>query len=63
MPFHLFNKRNTQTKTDFSDFFYTASARKKKKLMTEVVRQANNDQKKLIKQYEEKVKSGIIKSV
>jgi hypothetical protein len=46
-------QRNTPPQTDFSEFFYGASAGEKKKLLMEVVREANKDQKALIKRYEE----------
>ena len=34
--------------TDFSEFFHNASAAEKKKLLTEVVREANKDQRDLL---------------
>lgn len=37
--------------TDFSGFFHNASAAEKKKLLTEVVREANKDQRALIERY------------
>ncbi len=46
----LFNKSPTP-KNDFSEFFYDAPAREKKKLLMEVVREANNDQRAIIDQY------------
>ena len=38
--------------TDFSAFFHNASSAEKKKLLTEVVREANQDQKDLLERYE-----------
>lgn len=40
--------------TDFSEFFYNAPASEKKKLLVEVVREANKDQQKVIEQYNQK---------
>ncbi len=57
-----FFSKNIQPKTDFSTFFYEASSRQKKKLLSDVVRKANDDQKKLIEKYDEEVRSGAIKS-
>ncbi len=37
--------------TDFSAFFYDASSSEKKKLLKIVIREANNDQKDLVKKY------------
>lgn len=37
--------------TDFSEFFYHAPASEKKKLLVEVVREANKDQQEVVKQY------------
>lgn len=37
--------------TDFSAFFHNASAADKKKLLKEVVREANKDQRDLVEQY------------
>jgi len=39
--------RKTTPKTDFSKFFVVESAESKKKLLREVVRKANEDQKRL----------------
>jgi len=44
-------KRTKQHKTDFSNFFCTASSGQKKKLLLEVVRDANKDQRELVKSY------------
>lgn len=38
--------------TDFSVFFHTASSAEKKKLLSGVVREANKDQRDLIKKYD-----------
>ncbi len=46
----LFRKK-PETQSDFSKFFYDAPARDKKKLLMEVVREANNDQRAIIDQY------------
>jgi len=37
--------------TDFSDFFHRASSSEKKKLLEEVVREANKDQRDLVSRY------------
>ncbi len=37
--------------TDFSAFFHNASSAQKKKLLTEVVREANKDQRAVIERY------------
>lgn len=44
-------KQETEPKTDFSSFFYKASSGEKKKLLLEVVRGANKDQRELVKLY------------
>lgn len=44
-------KQTQQSETDFSNFFHTASSGQKKKLLLEVVRDANKDQRELIKAY------------
>ena len=44
-------KSTEQPKTDFSKFFYTASSGQKKKLLLEVVKDANKDQRELVKLY------------
>lgn len=44
-------KGQRKTRTDFSDFFHNASAGQKKKLLLEVTKEANEDQKKLIERY------------
>lgn len=46
-----FNK-NKQPTTDFSAFFHNASSSEKKKLLESVVREANKDQRDLVKRYE-----------
>lgn len=48
---------NKKPKTDFSGFFYDASSRDKKKLLEQVVREANKDQRDLVEQYNLKKKS------
>lgn len=40
-----------KTTTDFSEFFQKASAGEKKKLLQSVVREANKDQRDLVKKY------------
>ncbi|OGM93436.1 hypothetical protein A2333_01975 [Candidatus Wolfebacteria bacterium RIFOXYB2_FULL_49_7] len=49
-------RKNSAPETDFSRFFYTASSGEKKKVMKQVIREANKDQKDMIKRYERKVK-------
>ena len=41
-----------QQKKDFSSFFNNASPEEKRKLMEEVIRKANQDQRDLVEQYE-----------
>jgi hypothetical protein len=41
--------------TDFSEFFHNASSADKKRLLTEVVREANKDQRELIERYNRRV--------
>ncbi len=43
----LFGSSNKSPKTDFSKFFVGSKAAEKKKVIKEVVRKANGDQKKL----------------
>ena len=50
-------KREGKPQTDFSLFFHTASSREKKKLLTEVMKEANKDQRALIEKYNNKVKA------
>lgn len=40
---------------DFSAFFHNASSAEKKKLLTEVVREANKDQRALIERYDKTI--------
>ena len=40
-------------KTDFSEFFVGASDKEKEDLMRDVVRKANEDQRDLVKKYQE----------
>ena len=44
-------KAEGKPQTDFSEFFHNASSGEKKKLLTEVVREANKDQRELIDRY------------
>ena len=44
-------KTINKPKTDFSVFFHDASSAEKKKLLESVVREANKDQRDLIKKY------------
>ncbi len=44
-------KQTKQSETDFSNFFHTASSGQKKKLLLEVVKDANKDQRELIRAY------------
>lgn len=44
-------KEAKEPTTDFSEFFHNASSAEKKKLLTEVVREANRDQRALIERY------------
>ncbi|MBM2817561.1 MAG: hypothetical protein HW401_151 [Parcubacteria group bacterium] len=45
-----FNREKKPT-TDFSAFFHNASSAEKKKLLESVVREANKDQRDLVKRY------------
>lgn len=47
----LFGRGKEEPKTDFSAFFHDASSRDKKKLLKEVVREANKDQRELVEKY------------
>lgn len=38
--------------TDFSDFFHNASSSEKKKMLKSVIREANKDQRDLVKRYQ-----------
>lgn len=44
-------KREKEPTTDFSVFFHSASSAQKKKLLESVVREANKDQRDLVKRY------------
>ena len=44
-------KRKKEPTTDFSAFFHGASSAEKKKLLGSVVREANKDQRDLVKRY------------
>lgn len=46
-----FKRAKTPT-TDFSAFFHNASSAEKKKLLESVVREANKDQRDLVKRYD-----------
>lgn len=46
-----FKSRKSPT-TDFSVFFHSASSTEKKKLLESVVREANKDQRDLVKRYD-----------
>lgn len=50
--FSLF-KRTESRKNDFSTFFRETPPEKQKKVLEEVVRKANLDQKKMVEQYKE----------
>lgn len=45
-------KEEKKPGTDFSAFFHSASAAEKRKLLEQVVREANKDQRDLVKRYE-----------
>lgn len=45
-------KREKEPTTDFSTFFHSASSAEKKKLLESVVREANKDQRDLVKRYD-----------
>ena len=45
-------KRAKEPTTDFSAFFHNASSAEKKKLLESVVREANKDQRDLVKRYD-----------
>lgn len=45
-------KRKKEPTTDFSAFFHSASSAEKKKLLKSVVREANKDQRNLVKRYD-----------
>ncbi len=50
-------KGKDEPKNDFSDFFHNASSREKKKLILDVVRQANEDQREILRQYDKMPKT------
>jgi hypothetical protein len=43
----IFSKKAASPSTDFSKFFVSSKASEKKKVLKEVVKKANNDQKQL----------------
>ena len=43
--------------TDFSAFFHNASSAEKKKLLEQVVREANKDQRDLVNRYDAMIKT------
>ena len=45
-------RREEKQKSDFSDFFINAKSGEKKKLLKEVIRKANEDQKNLVSRYD-----------
>lgn len=45
-------KRKKEPTTDFSVFFHSASSAEKKRLLESVVREANKDQRDLVKRYD-----------
>ncbi len=47
----LFGRGKEEPKTDFSAFFRDASSQEKKKLLREVVREANKDQRDLVEKH------------
>jgi len=49
--YKIFNSAAAKQESDFSSFFLNASSGEKKKLLKEVVREANSDQKKLVDNY------------
>ena len=50
-------KRDNAPETDFSRFFYNASSGEKKRVMKQVVREANKDQNDLLKKFNSKTKT------
>ena len=50
----LFNKK-TVPKNDFSAFFNSTESREKERFLEEIARKANEDQKKLMEQYNKKM--------
>ncbi len=49
----LFTPPQIEPTTEFSRFFHTSSSEEKKKLFREVLRKANEDQRELVKKYDE----------
>lgn len=45
-------KGKKEPTTDFSEFFHNASSAEKKKFLESVVREANKDQRDLVKRYD-----------
>ncbi len=54
MKFQFFSKK-TPKKDSFSDFFRHASKEEKVRVFREVAREASEDQRKLLKEYERKL--------
>ena len=44
---NIFKKKSLLPATEFSNFFVLAKAAEKKKILREIVKKANNDQKRL----------------
>jgi HJR/Mrr/RecB family endonuclease len=49
-----FTSKDTRKSSDFSDFF-TSSAGEKKKVITQVLREANEEQRKMVGLYQKKL--------
>lgn len=47
----LFKKRSVPTKSDFSTFFRETPLEEQKRVLLEVVRKANHDQREMVEQY------------
>jgi len=54
----LFSKGNKKTeKNDFSAFFRDAKSKEKKRVIMEIVRKSNADQREIIEKYNKKLKT------
>lgn len=48
-------KSAQKSKSDFSAFFYDASAQEQEKVLMRVIKKANEDQRKIIEKYDEQL--------
>jgi len=53
----FFKHPNAKNHNDFSDFFISANSREKAKVIRQVLREANEEQRELVKKYSEESNS------